>query len=198
VTAPTTPNAELAWRVLDHIDAHPEQWNQGQWIGEAECGTVGCFAGWAVMLSGGRRDPDSGLVVGLADLDGFDVWEAADALLGIGPDYLNDRGLPDPYDGLRSRESLGEAVAEIFGPRPAPVERPWYADNPQCRARDEDDQDCILPSGHDDVEDHANQYRTWPGTCGVCGSDDRTVKLFDACPENWHAGVVPQNAGSAS
>lgn len=112
------PNAQLAYMVLDHIDAHPEQWQQGQWIGNAECGTVGCFAGWAVLLSGGHLDSESGLVTGLEGMDGLEVWEASDALLNIGPDYLNDRDLPDPYDGLRNRESLGQAVAEIFGPRP--------------------------------------------------------------------------------
>ena len=114
----TTPNAELAYRVLDHIDAHPEQWDQGHWVAEAECGTVGCFAGWAVMLSGYTvndavviESPD-----GLTNLDGLHIEAAADDLLGIDDNtvYLHD----DPYDGLLKRDELGQRVAEIFGPRP--------------------------------------------------------------------------------
>lgn len=39
MTAPTKPNAELAYAVLDQIDAHPETWDQGDW----DCGTTACF-----------------------------------------------------------------------------------------------------------------------------------------------------------
>ena len=54
----SAPNAELAYRVLDHIDANPQQWDQGRWIGQAECGTVACFASsllfclWIVSANG--------------------------------------------------------------------------------------------------------------------------------------------------
>lgn len=61
------PNADLLKRTLAHIEAHPEQWFQGNWRGprnllgsehwrQAEagegCGTAFCFAGWAAELSG--------------------------------------------------------------------------------------------------------------------------------------------------
>lgn len=111
----TAPNAELAYRVLDHIDAHPEQWDQGHWVAEAECGTVGCFAGWAVMLSGYMVN-DEGTVIGslgrVTKLDGQHIEDAANVLLGIDDNtvYL--------YDGLLKRDELGQRVAEIFGPRP--------------------------------------------------------------------------------
>lgn len=55
----TTPNAELAYRVLDHIDAHPESWIQKTWW----CGSGGCFAGWTAELSG--EHPDRSLVAGI-------------------------------------------------------------------------------------------------------------------------------------
>jgi hypothetical protein len=120
VTAPTTPNAELAYKILDQIDAHPETWNQGTW----DCGTAACFAGWAVRLSGGISDPDgydSNVVDGPAYLIGMTVDEAAREVLGSSgwtPSTVD----PDEEDWLFSagndRADLGRLVAEIFGPRP--------------------------------------------------------------------------------
>lgn len=49
-----TPNAELAYRTLDQIDASPEHWRQSSWV----CGTSYCFGGWAVVLSGGQLNED--------------------------------------------------------------------------------------------------------------------------------------------
>lgn len=116
-----TPNAELAYAVLDHIDAHPEQWNQGVWVGEAECGTVGCFAGWAVMLSG--YTVNDAVVIespeGAPNLDGLHIESASDALLGIDDGTAFQYG--DIYDGLLTREELGRRAEEIFGPRPEPA-----------------------------------------------------------------------------
>lgn len=114
MTAPT-PNAALAYKVLDHIDGRPELWNQGLWVGESDCGTVACFAGWAVLLSGCRVNADSVVIDGPPELVNLDVDQAADRLLGLDFRVL-DR---DPYDGLLRRDELGEIVAEIFGPRPA-------------------------------------------------------------------------------
>lgn len=114
----TAPNAELAYKVLDHIDAHPEQWCQGVWVGQAECGTIGCFAGWAVMLSG--YTVDDAVVIespdGATNLDGLHIETASDALLGIGDQTVREHG--DPYCGLLKRDELGQRIAEIFGPRP--------------------------------------------------------------------------------
>jgi hypothetical protein len=39
--------------VLDHITMNPESHDQTKWAVRTECGTAGCFAGWAVMLDGG-------------------------------------------------------------------------------------------------------------------------------------------------
>jgi hypothetical protein len=128
VTAPTTPNAELAYRVLDHIDAHPEQWNQGRWIGKTECGTVGCFAGWAVVLSGAEPVIDYGDETGeygaSAELDGKAdlISDMAERLLRANRWF--DEGGEDEQDLFsewNTREDLGRLVAEIFGPRPERV-----------------------------------------------------------------------------
>ncbi len=110
------PNAELAYKVLDHIDARPELWRQGIWLGESECGTTACFAGWAVMLSGCEVDvAGEEVLTGPAELIGRHVGSAAEVLLGI-EDLDGDS--PDPFDAILTRAELGRAVAEIFGPRP--------------------------------------------------------------------------------
>jgi hypothetical protein len=122
----SAPNAELAYRVLDHIDAYPKQWHQGIWIGPANCGTVGCFAGWACLLSGDQPalDPDD-------EGEAEEVWveggatlryipDRAAALLGIRPDAGPTSGAGYRlFGGKNTREDLGRLVAEIFGPRPA-------------------------------------------------------------------------------
>jgi hypothetical protein len=123
----TTPNAELAYRVLDHIDAHPELWSQGLWWSSAECGTAGCFAGWAVKLSGGDMTTlPAGLTpsvtAGLGDLNGELVPYAAAHLLGI-PGLATEDFADDLFSGDNTREDLGEIVEKLFGPRPVAVAR---------------------------------------------------------------------------
>jgi hypothetical protein len=57
--APTSPlNEKLIACVLDHIEHHPDEYNQNLWIhledrecDQSYCGTQGCFAGWAMLLS---------------------------------------------------------------------------------------------------------------------------------------------------
>lgn len=53
-------NVELYRRVLEYIEAHPEEWNQ-----ESYCGTSCCFAGHTIALSGHeeiRRDDGGGWI----------------------------------------------------------------------------------------------------------------------------------------
>lgn len=114
------PNADLAYRVLDHINANPELHNQKQWTEQAPCGTVACFAGWTCLLSGDEPYEDY-------DGDSDDeVWVGgsirripyrAVELLGLTYDRNSGFGhrlfSPD-----NTREDLGRLVAEIFGPRP--------------------------------------------------------------------------------
>jgi len=45
-------NKELIERTMRHIVDHPERHEQSAWIGTTTCGTVACFAGWALMLDG--------------------------------------------------------------------------------------------------------------------------------------------------
>jgi hypothetical protein len=119
----STPNAELAYAVLDHIDAHPEQWRQGWWLTKLDCGTAACFAGWACILSGDKPvldDPDEDgdeiefSLVELVDGSKAHIEERAAQLLGIGPDRAYNL-----FSADNSRKDLDGKVATIFGPRPA-------------------------------------------------------------------------------
>ena len=125
--APATPagqpNAELAYRVLDHIDAHPEQWDQGAWWTQTKCGTAGCFAGWTAALSDvqlGGWNVHPKVVVGPGDLLGLQVDHAACKLLGIPDDIWRDAdGTPRSlFDPVNDRAALGGGVLALFGPRP--------------------------------------------------------------------------------
>lgn len=120
----TKPNAELAYRVLDHIDAHPKLWRQSVYIGPSECGTVACFAGWACMLSGEEPEFVNGPEYSTASLRGGQVVsDRAQDLLGASrwlADHTDDADDErDLFDEWNDRETLGDLVAEIFGPRPA-------------------------------------------------------------------------------
>jgi hypothetical protein len=117
----TEPNAELAYKVLDHIDAHPEQWNQGDWLGKTSCGTAGCFAGWAVVLAGldllfdepDPEFPDYSPALFVIGADGQrDIPSAARDVLG-----LKESGFL--FSPVNTRKGLGIIVAELFGPRPS-------------------------------------------------------------------------------
>lgn len=53
-------NGELLALTMNHIEANPEQHNQRDWLRVGmTCGTAGCLAGWAVLLSGVPIDPES-------------------------------------------------------------------------------------------------------------------------------------------
>jgi hypothetical protein len=115
------PNVELAYRVLDHIDANPEQWNQATWFGRSECGTTGCFAGWAVALAGHDIDFDPEP----NEWDGRQPYASIDgdgnkAIRDVAAAELRISGEDEEvlFDGDNTREDLGDLVAEIFGPRP--------------------------------------------------------------------------------
>lgn len=111
-------NIALLNEVMDHIEAHPDRHTQGTWIGsypvgEFSCQTVGCFAGWACLLS------DEVEVTGMDTVrldmahNGRDLDPVLDEslpalaikLLGL------DNGEADwMFDARRSREDLRMAV----------------------------------------------------------------------------------------
>src|SRR3954465_6086495 len=139
------PNAELAYRVLDHIDADPASWDQGRWIKKTDCGTVACFAGWAVQLAGGKVEFGRWGWEGI-ELDGrvytrrwTDFADIALRALNIGDYFVRgvpcpdcgvancedeDHEVPELFYAANTREELGEYVEAIFGPRPTTLPAP--------------------------------------------------------------------------
>lgn len=125
-----TPNAELAYRVLDHLTANPHQYDpivasgwydaDGYATDENDGTLIGDFEAWACLLSGDRNleDFDDGNgYYGVITADGVavDMEKRAVELLGLTPD-VNDWVLAtEEGDTLAD---LAAAVAEVFGPRP--------------------------------------------------------------------------------
>lgn len=118
----SSPNAELAYRVLDFIDADPESWQQAVWI-RHECGTIACFAGWACLLSGdvpaaSSDDDHETEYVHIPWQHGkhFVALRAAE-LLGLDYDTSSECG-HELFSIANTREDLGYLVAAYFGQRP--------------------------------------------------------------------------------
>lgn len=47
-----TVNMELVEQVLQRIEDDPAHWDQGFFVGDSECGTTFCFAGFALLIAG--------------------------------------------------------------------------------------------------------------------------------------------------
>lgn len=123
-----TPNLPLLRKVLDHIDAHPDEWYQATWGIQTErsaCGTAFCIAGHAIAMSGEHVVSfDSGGSM-LVDGEDYIVVE------GVGeveaPEYIGSRLLgltseeaDDLFAGNCTREAVqrhAEAIAARAGER---------------------------------------------------------------------------------
>lgn len=84
-------NLDLAHKVFAQVTKHPETHNQAEWGQKASCGTAGCLAGWACVISGdepvwhttvGAGDP---YFVRVRDSAGVEhlVRDRGEALLGL-------------------------------------------------------------------------------------------------------------------
>lgn len=119
MTAPTrTLDVELLQRTMAHIEAHPEQHNQYEWVAtDPDCGTAACFAGWAAILKFGESViHDDGLphfkLPAPYDRDASGVpramSEQAAALLGLTLDQAHTL-----FDAGNSREALRLMVNDL-------------------------------------------------------------------------------------
>lgn len=72
-------NIPLARKVLEHIEAHPEEHAQAHFASKNECGTTACIAGHALLLSGAYR-------IDNFDGDEFDFFEASTGKLVLPSD----------------------------------------------------------------------------------------------------------------
>ena len=129
--ADPTPNMPLLRKVLDHIDAHPDEWYQSFWAirGDlavdrgvtSDCGTAYCIAGHAVMITGHGVDwawaGGGGLESTVLCTDGQTIPDVARAELGLTRDEAewlfqenNDRaGVQRAAEAIAAR--AGEAVS---------------------------------------------------------------------------------------
>jgi hypothetical protein len=48
----TTIDVELLRKELEHVTAHPDEWDQSRWIVRTSCGTTGCLAGGTALRAG--------------------------------------------------------------------------------------------------------------------------------------------------
>lgn len=101
--ADPVPNLPLLRKVLDHIDAHPEEWDQSNYVlteaeqikqqtGQPGCGTAYCIAGHAVAMTIGSvpsvglwaRQPSNGQSWFEAGQDALNIsyYEAVDLFAG--------------------------------------------------------------------------------------------------------------------
>lgn len=63
-------NALLLRKELEHITAHPDEWNQSFWIARSTrtaCGTSGCLAGNTVLHAGWQVSTTTGKLVDVRD-----------------------------------------------------------------------------------------------------------------------------------
>lgn len=126
------PNLPLLRKVLDHIDAHPDEWYQQDWgiqpteyaectghdieaLPAPACGTAFCIAGHAAIMSGARPLWRNGKM--------NDVCTPAGAVVGTGDYAAEVLGLTSDedvalFDEWNSRETIqrhAEAIAARAG-----------------------------------------------------------------------------------
>lgn len=77
-------NVERLRAVLEHITAHPEEWNQETWAQRTPCGTAFCLAGHTVVMAGLKVDwDDAEDGVSSTVKNGSFIDEVATELLGL-------------------------------------------------------------------------------------------------------------------
>lgn len=85
----TEINVPLLRKTLEHITAHPEEWNQRMWARVTDCGTACCVAGWAVQFAGhqlGEPECECGTCSDVSHLDdGRRISDVAADVLGLDP-----------------------------------------------------------------------------------------------------------------
>lgn len=85
-----TPNVPLLRKVLEHIEAHPQEWEQSEW----RCETGMCFAGTCVDILGAKwaypADINDTDLAALIEWDGErrTCWDVARSELGLTDDQV--------------------------------------------------------------------------------------------------------------
>lgn len=103
--------APLAKAVAEYITAHPEEWDQGQWGIETDCGTTACFAGWTLILTD-RAEFERGVLAG----SNASVPLRASLLLGKDFDSLFFWDPDEEYREQLELDGLEEDILDIVVP----------------------------------------------------------------------------------
>lgn len=109
---------ELAQKVLDHVEAHPDQHDQSIWVDNPApdatslCNTTACLAGWAVLLNRRENEPPYRTLSRLAvETGAHEDWEeVAISLLG-GEHHAR---LSDAFHTVLDRGEAIQSFAEVF------------------------------------------------------------------------------------
>lgn len=101
-------NVPLLRKTLEHIEAHPGEWDQENY----RCGSAACFAGHAALLAGGEWDrpnePLDDYLAPSSDRPFETADERAVSVLGL-EQWQADR----LFDGGNSLDDLRRIVAEL-------------------------------------------------------------------------------------
>jgi hypothetical protein len=100
---------------LAHIEAHPDEWNQGRWGTRTTCGTTFCFAGWACVLAGQDDFEWSSDGDTFCLSDGEPMRSAARDILG-----LDINQACELFSSDRTLDSLKRIVARLCAEAEAP------------------------------------------------------------------------------
>lgn len=106
---PQLTPSQVAEKILDIITEDPDRWNQSEWYIESplhdgddythECGTQACVAGWATVITVGRRTPTGGPA---------SYFVAGQKALG-----LNEHQADWLFDCTRNKEEVITKLTEI-------------------------------------------------------------------------------------
>lgn len=87
-------NIELAEKVLQQVEQHPETHDQNHWMRRNSCGTTACLAGWTVSIAASDHEPD---------------WE--EDLVETGAEYAEEVIVP----GRDVYRAISVLAAELLG-----------------------------------------------------------------------------------
>lgn len=108
-----SPNIELLERTLAHIEAHPEEWNQGAW----RCESGLCFAGTTAALCGGEwvypAEHWQAALLKANEHPEEAAWVRAQRLLRIDDDQAAEL-----FDAANDLDDLHRIVADIKSSAP--------------------------------------------------------------------------------
>jgi hypothetical protein len=115
----TEVNVPLLRKTLEHITAHPKEWDQRWWASRSDCGTAYCMAGWAVRFAHPNAVAVNYVDTGYSDgtqaaqhvvIDGerHDIERAARRELGLSETEGNE--LFAPYNSITKLWKLASGI----------------------------------------------------------------------------------------